>query len=112
MQNLISYLVAAKSCRDCESALPGAMAQCLTYKLKCLLVYFTLMPPWLWSRNVTVPSTPLLGKKLSAVGLEGQTPATSSSSAQQESTGLMAQNSYSDLQALVYFGLIYLVNAT
>lgn len=30
MQNLISYLVASKSCRDCESALSGAMVHCLT----------------------------------------------------------------------------------
>lgn len=57
---------------------------------------------------MSLPSAPLLGKKLSAVGQEGQTPARSSSSAQQESTELMAQSSHSDPEApsLVWVNLL------
>lgn len=42
VQNLISYLVAAKSCRGSESALSGAMGRCLTYKLVYLNVAMAL----------------------------------------------------------------------
>lgn len=97
MQNLISYLIPAKSCRDCESA--SHVPWLIVSHKNCNVPWFTQILPWLWSRIVTVPSAPLLGKNLPAVGQEGQTPARSSSSAHQDSTELMAHSSYSDPEA-------------